>query len=185
MQAQDIEKYLSQLGQELVKLGVDQPIRVLMIGGAYMMLLADAPRSTDDVDIFWLEHEDEETLQQALRALRDAVQLVAQKNGLGLSWLNYLTQLLLYDQVHMPKGRLWRRYGPLHLYIPPKEYILALKILAGREKDIEDCRILLPQTNVKTRRQARRLLERYVFPDAQTKNAEQIENTLDELFGKP
>ena len=33
MQAQDIEKYLSQLGQELVKLGVDQPIRVLMIGG--------------------------------------------------------------------------------------------------------------------------------------------------------
>src|SRR6266550_3756026 len=107
MQAQDIEKYLSQLGQELVKLGVDQPIRVLMIGGAYMMLLADAPRSTDDVDIFWLEHEDEETLQQALRALRDAVQLVAQKNGLGLSWLNYLTQLLLYDQVHIPKGRLW------------------------------------------------------------------------------
>ena len=185
MQAQDIEKYLSQLGQELVKLGVDRPIRVLMIGGAYMMLLADAPRSTDDVDIFWLEHEDEETLQQALRALRDAVQLVAQKNGLGLSWLNYLTQLLLYDQVHMPKGRLWRRYGPLHLYIPPKEYILALKFLAGREKDIEDCRILLPQTKVKTRRQARRLLERYVFPDAQTKNAEQIENTLDELFGKP
>ena len=52
MQAQDIEKYLSQLGQELVKLGVDRPIRVLMIGGAYMMLLADAPRSTDDVDIF-------------------------------------------------------------------------------------------------------------------------------------
>jgi hypothetical protein len=141
--------------------------------------------SSHDVDIFWLEHEDEETLQQALRALRDAVQLVAQKNGLGLSWLNYLTQLLLYDQVHIPKGRLWRRYGPLHLYIPPKEYILALKFLAGREKDIEDCRILLPQTKVKTRRQARRLLERYVFPDAQTKNAEQIENTLDELFGKP
>jgi len=49
MQAQDIEKYLSQLGQELVKLGVDQPIRVLMIGGAYMTLLADAPRSTDDL----------------------------------------------------------------------------------------------------------------------------------------
>ena len=62
---------------------------------------------------------------------------------------------------------------------------MALKFLAGREKDIEDCRILLPQTKVKTRRQARRLLERYVFPDAQTKNSEQIENTLDELFGKP
>jgi hypothetical protein len=32
MQAQDIEKYLSQLGQEFVNLGVHQPIRVLMIG---------------------------------------------------------------------------------------------------------------------------------------------------------
>ena len=51
--------------------------------------------------------------------------------------------------------------------------------------DYNGGRILLPQTKVKTRQQARRLLERYVFPDAQTKNVEQIENTLDELFGKP
>jgi hypothetical protein len=162
MQAQDIEQYLTQLGQELVGLGVHQPIRVLMIGGAYMMLLANAPRSTDDVDIFWLE--DTETLQQALRALRDAVQTVAQKNALEPNWLNYLTQLLMYDQITIPKGRLWRRYGPLHIYVPPKEYILALKILAGREKDVEDLRILLPQTRVKTRQQARRLLERLSYP---------------------
>ena len=52
MQAQDIEQYLAQLGRELVSLGVHQPIRVLMIGGDYMMLLANAPRSTDDVGIF-------------------------------------------------------------------------------------------------------------------------------------
>jgi hypothetical protein len=32
MQAQDIEQYLSQLGQELGHLGVHQPFRVLMIG---------------------------------------------------------------------------------------------------------------------------------------------------------
>ena len=53
MQAQDIEKYLSQPGQELVHLGVQRSLRVLMIGGAYMMLLANAPRSSDDIDIFW------------------------------------------------------------------------------------------------------------------------------------
>jgi hypothetical protein len=76
-----------------------------------MMLLANAPRSTDDVDIFWLE--DEETLQQALRALRDAVHTVAERNALGPDWLNYLTQLLMYDQIHIPKGKLWRRFGPL------------------------------------------------------------------------
>ncbi len=46
MQVQDIEKYLSQLGQELVNQGVHQPLRGLMIGGAYMMLLANALTAT-------------------------------------------------------------------------------------------------------------------------------------------
>lgn len=184
MNVQDIEEYLSQLGQELVNLGVNRPLRMLMIGGAYMMLLANAPRSTDDIDIFWLDDE-EETLEQALHALRDGVHTVAAKNKLGPNWLNYLTQLLMYDQIHIPKGELWRQYGPLHIYVPPKEYILALKILAGREKDIEDCKILLQQTKVKTRKQAQQLLERYILPNAQKDNAEQIENSLEELFGIP
>jgi hypothetical protein len=63
--------------------------------------------------------------------------------------------------------------------------MLALKILAWREKDIDDCKLLLPQTKVKTRQQALRLLERYILPNARTQNAEQIEHALDELFGAP
>ena len=35
MQAMDIEKYLAHLGQELTNLGMQEPVRVLMIGGAY------------------------------------------------------------------------------------------------------------------------------------------------------
>lgn len=183
MQAQDIENYLSQLGQELVNLGVQQPLHVLLIGGAYMMLLANAPRSTDDIDIFWLE--DEERLQQALYALRDGVHAVAEKNALKPDWLNYLTQLLMYDQIIIPKGKLWRRYGLLHIYVPPKSYILALKILAGRKKDIDDCKLLLQQAKVRTRHQTQQLLDRYILPNAQKENAQQIEYSLDELFGKP
>ena len=72
----------------------------------------------------------------------------------------------MFDQIKMPKGRLWKRFGLLHVYAPSKEYILALKILAGREKDIEDCKLLLQQTKVKTRQQALRLLDRYVLPVA-------------------
>lgn len=148
MQAEDIKKYLVQLGQELSNAGVQKPIHVLMIGGAYMLLLMHAPRSTDDVDFFWLE-EDEGVLQQAIYALRDGVQVVAAKNELEIDWFNYMTHLLMYDQVHIPKGRLWKQCGPLHIHIPPKEYILALKIVAGRDKDIADNKILLPQTKSK------------------------------------
>src|SRR5207248_7795251 len=65
-------------------------------------------------------------------------------------------------------------YGPLHVYAPPKEYILALKILAGRDQDLADCRILLPQTHIRTRQQAQRVLNRYILPEAQQDEAETI-----------
>ena len=154
MQARDIEWHLTQLGQELADRGVQKPIRVLMIGGAYMLLLAKMQRSTDDVDILWLAEDD--AFQRAIAVLREGVQAVAEKQRLEPDWFNYMTHLLMYDVVRIPKGTLWKRFGPLHIYVPSKTYILALKILAGRQKDIEDSRVLLPDVRVKTRQQARR-----------------------------
>ncbi len=71
----------------------------------------------------------------------------------------------------------------MHVYAPPKQYMLALKILAGREKDMADCRMLLPQTHIRTRKQAQRVLDRYILPDAQKDEAETIEYSLNVLFG--
>ena len=144
MKSEEIELYLAELGAALQSQGIEKPVRLLMIGGAYMMLLANAPRTTDDIDIFWLEEG--EDFQKARLALRDGVQTIASKYTLPSNWFNYLTQMLIYDKIIMPRGKLWKRYGPLHVYAPPMEYILALKIMAGRDKDIADCRILLPQT---------------------------------------
>ncbi|MBV9688813.1 MAG: hypothetical protein JO202_03775 [Ktedonobacteraceae bacterium] len=182
MKAEDIENYLSQLGQELAKQGIQEPIHLLLIGGAYMLLLASSPRNTDDIDIFWLEEE--EGLQRALRPLQEGVSAVAQVNQINPDWLNYMTQLLMYDLVIVPEGNLWKTYGPLHIYAPPQEYILALKMFAGREKDIEDCKILLQQIEISSRQQAQSLLERYILPDARQNNSETIARSLDTLFGK-
>src|SRR6266513_5723273 len=165
MQAQEIEHYLAELGAALASQGISKPVRLLLIGGAYMMLLANAPRTTDDIDICWLEEC--EDFHSAQLALRDAVQAGASKYALPPHWFNSLTQMLIYDKISMPRGTLWKRYGPLHVYVPPKEYILALKILAGRDQDLADCRILLPQTRIRTRQQAQRVLDRYLLPEAQ------------------
>jgi hypothetical protein len=62
-------------------------------------------------------------------------------------------------------------------------YILALKILAGRDQDLADCRILLPQTNIGTRQQAQRVLDRFLLPEAQQDEAETIASSLNVLFG--
>ena len=182
MKAEDIENYLSQLGQELLKRGIQEPIHLLLIGGAYMLLLTNTARNTDDIDIFWLEEE--EGFQRALRPLQEGVNAVAEANQIDPNWLNYMTQLLMYDLVIVPDGNLWKTYGPLHIYTPPQEYILALKIFAGREKDIEDCKILLQQGTITTRQQAQMLLDRYILPDAQQNNTETIARSLDILFGK-
>jgi hypothetical protein len=183
MKAEEIEDYLSQLGQELVNAGIEEPIHILMIGGAYMLLVANAPRSTDDVDFFWLE-EDDRALEQGIYALRDAARAVADRNELEIDWFNYMTHLLMYDQVKIPRGKVWNRYGPLHVHVPPGEYILALKILAGRQKDIADSRILLQGLEIETRQQVQQLLDRYVPPVTQKMKAEDIERSLSELFGE-
>jgi hypothetical protein len=181
MQTQEIEHYLAELGAALASQGISKPVRMLLIGGAYMMLLANAPRTTDDIDICWLEEG--EDFHKARLALRDAVQDVAMRYTLPPNWFNYLTQMLIYDKIIMPRGKLWKRFGPLHVYAPPKEYIFALKILAGRDQDLADCRILLPQTRIRTRQQAQRVLDRYLLPEAQQEEAETIASSLDVLFG--
>ncbi len=182
MKAEDIENYLSQLGQELLQRGIQEPIHLLLIGGAYMLLLTNTSRNTDDIDIFWLEEED--GLQRMLRPLQEGINAVAAANPIGSNWLNYLTQLLMYDLVIVPDGSLWKTFGPIQIYTPPPEYILALKIFAGREKDIGDCQILLQQGTITTRKQAQKAINRYILPDARQQNSETIERSLNILFGK-
>jgi hypothetical protein len=94
-----------------------------------------------------------------------------------------ITKPIRNDKIIMPRGKLWKRYGPLHVYAPPKEFMLALKIMAGRDKDIADCRILLPKIHIRTRRQAQKVVDRFVLPDAQQDEAETIQYSLNVLFG--
>jgi hypothetical protein len=181
MDAHEMEMYLAELGAELEKRGIKKPVRMMLIGGAYMLLLAGAPRSTDDIDIFWLE---EDAFQQMRATLSECVLAVTKRHALPLHWFNYLTQILMQNEVLVPDGSLWKQFGPLYIYAPGAEYILALKIMAGREKDLDDCAILLTQTNIKTRQQAQQLLDRYILAEAQEKHSEQIKGSLERLFGE-
>ena len=83
--------------------GINQPVRLLLIGGAYTMLLANAPRNNDDIDMFWLEEG--EDFQKARLALRDGVQTIASKYALPLHWFNSLTHMLISDKMIMPRGK--------------------------------------------------------------------------------
>lgn len=179
MDAKDIEQYLAELGATLQKRGVEQPIHIMIIGGAYMLAYERMNRTTIDIDIFWLEADEFQTMRVIVS---ECMLAVAKEHELRPDWFNFLSQILMQRDIFIPDGQLWEKFGPLHIYVPPREYILALKMLAGRDKDIVDCGILLPQTTIKTRQQAQQLLDKYVLPEAQAKQAMQIQRSFRELF---
>jgi hypothetical protein len=137
MQAKEIEMYLAQLGQELVDSGVQQPVRILLIGGAFMLLQIRNRRTTDDVDVFLKDIEDT-TVSLLYQQFRRAVRTIATKHQLRGNWLSDIMNDSLHHNGQVPAGTLWRTYGVLEVYLPPEEFILALKLMAGRQKDRED-----------------------------------------------
>lgn len=138
------------------------------------------PRTTKDIDIFWLEADE---FQNMRGIISEYMLAVARKRRLRHDWFNFLTQAIVQRDILIPDGKLWKKFGPLDILVPPpREYILALKILAGRDKDIADCGRTLPQTRIKTRQQARQVLDRSILPEAQEKQAEQIRESLEKLF---
>ena len=169
MQADEIEMYLAELGQELQNQGVQRPIRVLLVGGAFMLTQLHSRATTNDVDVV-LKDVDDFTTSSLYRSFKNAVRVVATRNNMPGNWLNDVIGDFLKDSSAVPEGTLWRQFAMLEVYVPASEYILALKLLAGRRQDEQDIRI-----------QAQQLLDRYI-PQKQVQQINNVETTLNEFF---
>lgn len=180
MQAHEIENYLAALGQELQRMGVQHSIRILMVGGAYMLTQLHNRPSTQDVDVL-LKDISDATASPLYPILKAAVHVVAAQSGLPDSWLNDVIGDALRNNGMVPEGSLWRTYGMLEVYIPPAEYMLALKLFAGRDRDRDDILALCQQLSVTSRQQAQDILDRYI-PDRQLQQLNQVDDTLSDLF---
>jgi hypothetical protein len=180
MHAQEIEHYLAGLGQELQDMGVQHPMRVLLVGGAFMLTQIHNRPSTNDVDVLLkdVEYSANSPLYQTFKA---AVREVARKHTLPTTWLNDLIGDFLRDTGTAPEGTLWRTFAMLEVYVPPSDYMLALKLFAGRPKDRDDIHSLCQQLHIRTRKQAQRLVDRYI-PNRQVQQLNHLDDTLDELF---
>lgn len=180
MNAQDIENYLSELGSELVNLGIDQAVQVLLLGGAFMLTQTALRRSTEDVDVFPLNQEGENVANVAV-ALWNASRLVAEKHKLPYSWFNTIIADFVRTAGPVPIQTLWHTYGPLEVYLPPGDYVLVLKLLANREKDQRDITELCKRFNIHTLQQAQALIDSYM-PDPELQRLFITPDTLDKLF---
>lgn len=133
MSTNHIERAMKHLGEFLE---YHQEIEILIVGGAAGMLtgVLAANKTTMDCDVMVCVPEN------ALVAVELAAEQVAEEMSLDEHWLNSDVQLRLDA---LPDG--WRhrritvgKYGMLSVFAASRPDLIAMKVLAGRDQDIED-----------------------------------------------
>jgi len=181
MQRQDIEYNLTLLGEELQEMGLQKPIRLLLIGGAYMITQKIGERkTTGDIDV--IVSLDHPLTPHEHHLFKSAIRFVAYDLGISETWLNDLASEALTSTGKIPKGTPWRTFGKLiEIVLPPKDFILACKLLAGRNKDRNDIIALCEVLRIKQQEQAQAIVDTY-FPDRQFQELSDVPATLEEFF---
>ena len=135
MNAEDIKRYLTELNEELRSMDVKGEI--CLYGGAVMALAYKARPDTDDVDAIF----------EPVKHIRKAARLVAERNGLPIGWLNNAVEIFLVEH----DRRMLFDLSHLKIYMPPPDYLLAMKVLSARADtmDQDDLKILIKKLKLK------------------------------------
>jgi hypothetical protein len=169
MDAKQIEQYLQLVADELKAMKVKTPIQLLLVGGGYMVTQVQSRSMTDDVDTVWV-HPEIDAGSELYRLFEVAIDLIADDEHLDEKWLNIDVGDFIRAAGPLPKITLWKKFGLIHVYLPPLDFILAHKIAAGRKKDGDDIAILSAQLKVKKRKDAQRILDTYISEEIQANN---------------
>jgi hypothetical protein len=180
LQAAEINDLLLDLGNDLFVQGIPS-VRVMILGGAYMLLTAESRRSTQDIDVFPLNYTDSSQPDQQTQKILKSIRSVAKKHQLKGDWFNDAAfGILGWMMPPIEQMTLWRTYGVLEIFMPPADFILATKLFGYRDKDFNDVQVLLAKLQISTREQAQALVDRYI--DRKTQQEYYTFVTLDDLF---
>jgi hypothetical protein len=115
------------------------------------------------------------------KSILKAISSVAKRNNLKRDWFNDAAFGII-GELQPPEQQLtlWKTYGALEIYMPPAEFILAVKIFGYRDRDYNDVVALIKQLNVQTRDHAQHIIDEYVDRKAQRDYKTHV--TLDDFF---
>jgi hypothetical protein len=160
-------------------MNVQESIQLLMIGGGYMLTQIGSRATTGDIDMVWLLPEIDAG-SEIYRLFKAAIQFVASDEGLDAAWLNIDTGDFIHIAGSLPKMKLWKKFEVLHVYVPPKDFILAHKFAANRRKDQNDIKTLCKQLRVNTREKAQKIVNKYIKHEFQ--EIEHVAEKLNKYF---
>ena len=168
---------LIELFEELVGHLREEGVRghIYLIGGAAMTLAFQRERTTRDVDAYVRNRGAEHA------SVMQDVRRVAARHGLPDDWLNELAPMF------MPRGEDVRAptlFNSPHLVVTgaSAEHLLAMKLQAGREADLDDIDRLLGHLKIATSEDAMKLYGQ-VFPTNPI--SDRSRNYLTERFNQP
>jgi hypothetical protein len=163
--AAEIKQYLGELNDELR--AIDVKGEICLYGGAVMCLVYDARPATKDVDAVF----------KPTREIREAAGRVAAAHNLKSDWLNDAVKGFV---VSHPQRVLFD-FSNLKIYVPPPDYLLAMKSLAARvdTEDVPDVKLLIDRLGLRKPEEVFAILEKY-YPRQQIKPATQY--FIEELF---
>lgn len=148
---EDVHRLLAEVGAFLHVRGWTATVYVA--GGAAMTLLFDGRASTRDIDAVFRSDRG-----QLTAAVRD----VAARHGLPYEWLNDRVSTLVPSA---PDTQATELVLPgLHVLVSSERHLLAMKMLAGRDRDLPDLRLLFTRLGITSPEQAVAITEEVVGP---------------------
>lgn len=182
-QAKQVIAYLDALGRELAAQRVASKFHILVTGGAWM-LLQQQRRTTHDIDFalvippgkpkvnqvvsLTIQRGGEIATRSSNTVFSQAVEAVAEIEGLTEDWLNDESAEYLYDSAPGADAYLWRVFSDLlYVYLPTAEYMFTLKLIANRRKDKADIRVIVAQLGISTVAEGQAIMDRFLTQDEQ------------------
>ena len=192
----EVEAFLKEFDEALVQAFPDpEPMSVLLVGGACLLLQGITVQPVDSVDviIFEMLGSTERTLvfrSPTADKIRRIIREIGKRHGLKGERQQFLNDdaapfLLELSEDELPPMRLLTAYRKLHLYAPRDlGYLLACKLMLGRpERDDADIAVLCQALAIQSRTQAQQIVDRY-FPSPAQQAMYRLPRTLESVFGK-
>ncbi|TRY16885.1 nucleotidyl transferase [Tessaracoccus rhinocerotis] len=138
---EDLLSLLTETGEILQAKGIEASIYV--VGGAAMALEYQSRRVTRDVDAqIRAEHD----------GFREAAAVVADRHGLGRDWVNAAATAFMSNEPDDDAEEL--NLPGLRIAVASAEHLIAMKLRAMRERDMDDLETLFRHTGITEPEQA-------------------------------
>jgi hypothetical protein len=196
MTKRELEAFLEEFDEALVQaFPGPEPMSVLLVGGACLLLQGIAAQSIESVDVIIVEMMGSQESTLVFRSpvadkVRRIIKDIGRRHGLkGERQLFFnddgASFFLELSEQKLPAMRLLTAFHKLHLSVPcDLGYLLACKLMAGRpEKDGVDREVLCQTLGIQNRAQAQHLVNQY-FPSPLHQAIYRLPRTLESLFGK-